>query len=52
MDNSPDEKLHGVLENLYISSQDGAHNYKELKEKKITHILNVATGITSAFPKV
>lgn len=51
VDHSPDKGIHCVVENLYIASQDGAHNYKELTGKKITRILNVATGVTNAFPK-
>ncbi|XP_028391868.1 dual specificity protein phosphatase 19-like [Dendronephthya gigantea] len=49
IDTSPDEKIHCVVENLYISSQDGAHNIQELKDHNITHILNVAIGIVNAF---
>eukprot|EP01130_Rhizamoeba_saxonica_P015064 TRINITY_DN6689_c0_g1_i1.p1 TRINITY_DN6689_c0_g1~~TRINITY_DN6689_c0_g1_i1.p1 ORF type:complete len:291 (+),score=69.35 TRINITY_DN6689_c0_g1_i1:60-932(+) len=36
--------------NLYLGSQDAAANFDGLKEKSITHILNVATGIPNKFP--
>ena len=51
VDTSPDDKIHHVVDGLYISSQDGAHNFQELKDHKITHILNVATGVMNAFPE-
>jgi atypical dual specificity phosphatase len=51
VDTSPDDKIHHVIDNLYISSQDGAHHLQELREHKITHILNVATGVLNAFPE-
>ena len=41
-----------MQENLFISSQDGAQNIGELRRNNITHILNVGTGITNAFPEV
>ncbi|CAF2541583.1 unnamed protein product [Rotaria sp. Silwood2] len=50
IDNSPDEKLHYVIDGVYIGSQDSAFNLTALNECKITHILNVATGIRNAFP--
>ncbi|RMX51358.1 hypothetical protein pdam_00011383 [Pocillopora damicornis] len=50
-DLSPDDKLYKVLDNLFISSQDGARNLEELQQNNITHILNVGTGIENAFPK-
>ncbi|CAF1290280.1 unnamed protein product [Adineta steineri] len=50
IDDSPDEKLHHVIDGLYIGSQDAASNLPCLNECKITHILNVATGIQNAFP--
>ena len=51
-DLSPDDKLYKVLDNLFISSQDGARNLEELHQNNITHILNVGIGIQNAFPKV
>ncbi len=51
IDNSPDEKLHHVIDGVYIGSQDAAFNLPGLNECKITHILNVATGIRNAFPE-
>ncbi|PFX28841.1 dual specificity protein phosphatase 19-like [Stylophora pistillata] len=50
-DLSPDDKVYNVLDNLFISSQEGARNLEELKQNNITHILNVGTGIENAFPK-
>ncbi|CAF1608598.1 unnamed protein product [Rotaria sp. Silwood1] len=50
IDNSPDEKLHHIIDGVYIGSQDSAFNIAALNECKITHILNVATGIKNAFP--
>ena len=52
VDTSPDDKIHHIVDGLYISSQDGAHNFQELKDHKITDILNVATGVMNAFPEV
>jgi atypical dual specificity phosphatase len=46
-----DEKLHYVIDGVYIGSQDSAVNLPALNECKITHILNVATGIKNAFPE-
>jgi atypical dual specificity phosphatase len=51
IDSSPDEKLHHVIDGVYIGSQDAAFNLPALNEFKITHILNVATGIKNAFPE-
>lgn len=51
VDTSPDDKIHHVADKLFISAQDGAHNFQELKNHNITHILNVATGVVNAFPK-
>ena len=51
-DADPDDKVYKVQENLFISSQDGAHNLEELRRNNITHILNVGTGIKNAFPEV
>ena len=51
VDTNLDDKIHHIVDNLYISSQDGAHNFQELIDHKITHILNVATGVVNAFPE-
>ena len=51
VDTNPDDKIHHIVDTLYISSQDGAHNFQELKDHNITHILNVATGVVNAFAK-
>jgi len=51
IESSPDEKLSYVIDGLYIGSQDSAVNLSELNQYKITHILNVATGIENAFPQ-
>lgn len=42
VDTSPDGDLHQVTEHLFIGSQDASSNISELKNKKITHILNLA----------
>ena len=49
IDTSPDEKLHQVVDGVYIGSQDAAHNLSGLQECQITHVLNVATGIRNVF---
>ena len=51
LESSPDEKLHYVIDRLYIGSQDSAVNLPALNECKITHILNVATVIENTFPE-
>ena len=48
---SPDEKLHYVIEGVYIGSEDSAANLTALTECKITHILNVAIEVKNAFPE-
>ena len=48
---SPDEKLHYVIDGIYIGSQDSANNLSELNECKITHVLNVAEEVKNAFPE-
>ncbi|XP_046842219.1 dual specificity protein phosphatase 19-like isoform X1 [Xenia sp. Carnegie-2017] len=50
IDTSIDDKIYHVADNLYISSQDGACNLEHLRLQKITHIVNVATGIVNQFP--
>ncbi|XP_066930986.1 uncharacterized protein [Clytia hemisphaerica] len=49
VDDSPDENLRHVIDGLFISSQDASANLQELKENKITHILNVAIGCQNHF---
>lgn len=51
IDVSPDEKLHHVLDGVYIGSQDAAHNLSGLQECQITHVLNVASGVRNVFPE-
>lgn len=51
-DYKPDDKVYKIQEGFFISSQDGAQNLEELKRQKITHILNVGSGIKNAFPQV
>ena len=51
IDRSDDENLHYVVDGVYIGSQDAALNVSALNHCKITHILNVATGISNAFPE-
>ncbi|CAH3139571.1 unnamed protein product [Porites lobata] len=50
-DYKPDDKVYKIQEGFFISSQDGAQNLEELKRQKITHILNVGSGIKNAFPQ-
>ncbi|CAF1282617.1 unnamed protein product [Didymodactylos carnosus] len=49
IDNSLDEKLQYVIDSAYIGTQDSTVNRATLNECKITHIANVATGISNAF---
>lgn len=50
-DTSDDDELHLVIENLYIASGGGAANFVELKQKRITHILNLAVGaVGNSYP--
>jgi len=48
VDTKPDKEVHRVIENLFVGSQDAAMNEEALKSKNITHVLNVATGISYA----
>jgi len=48
---APDPKVCKIQDFLFLGSQDAAANIAELESFKITHILNVATGIENAFPK-
>jgi len=51
IDTAPDAKLHQVIQKLFIGSQDAAANFSLLKENEVSHILNVASGVESAFPE-
>lgn len=51
-DYKPDDKVYKIQEGFFISSQGGAQNLEELKRQKITHILNVGSGIENAFLQV
>lgn len=52
VNNSPDQAVHYVIDGVYIGSQDAAVNLSGLTACQITHVLNVATGIRNAFPKL
>ena len=52
VDTKPDDHLHEVISNLFIGSQDAACNFDSLKDKKITHILNVGGAILSKLDKI
>ena len=41
-----------VTDGLLVSSVDVAHDLSLLKQLSVTHILNVASGVPNAFPKV
>eukprot|EP00026_Physarum_polycephalum_P015708 Phypoly_transcript_16453.p1 GENE.Phypoly_transcript_16453~~Phypoly_transcript_16453.p1 ORF type:complete len:219 (+),score=30.30 Phypoly_transcript_16453:199-855(+) len=51
VDTKPDVDLYPVknMKGLFIGSQDAAANMNGLTEHKITHILNVATGIKNLY---
>uniref|UniRef100_A0AC34QWU7 Dual specificity phosphatase n=1 Tax=Panagrolaimus sp. JU765 TaxID=591449 RepID=A0AC34QWU7_9BILA len=51
VDLKPDLQVANVAEGVYIGSQDVAADFALLTKHKITHILNVATGIKNLFPK-
>lgn len=51
-DFNPDLQVGEPVTHLFIASQDVAQNLELLQSLGITHILNVATGISNAFPKV
>jgi len=42
---------HEVYPNVYVGDVYSAHNANELKRLKITHVVNVACGVSSAYPK-
>eukprot|EP01087_Luapelamoeba_hula_P015809 TRINITY_DN4776_c0_g1_i2.p1 TRINITY_DN4776_c0_g1~~TRINITY_DN4776_c0_g1_i2.p1 ORF type:complete len:203 (-),score=10.57 TRINITY_DN4776_c0_g1_i2:67-675(-) len=50
IESAPDPAVVEILPMLFLGSQDAAVNVEELDAKGVTHILNVATGIASAFP--
>ncbi|XP_056318633.1 dual specificity protein phosphatase 19b isoform X2 [Danio aesculapii] len=37
---------------LLLSSQDAAHDIDTLKKLKVTHVLNVASGVENVFPEL
>ncbi len=51
-DYSADMTVGIAMERVFVSSQDVAHDIEKLKELKVTHILNVAYGVTNIFPEV
>ena len=51
-DLEPDLSVGRALEWLLVGSQDVAHDFKTLKQLGVTHILNVAWGVSNAFPDV
>jgi len=42
---------HEVFPNMYVGDVYAAHNTSELKKRNITHIVNMACGVSPAFPK-
>ncbi|XP_064648476.1 dual specificity protein phosphatase 19-like [Lineus longissimus] len=50
-DMKPDLQCAEILPGLYLGSQDVAQERDVLEKNKITHILNVATGVLNMFPK-
>uniref|UniRef100_A0A915MNI7 Protein-tyrosine-phosphatase n=1 Tax=Meloidogyne javanica TaxID=6303 RepID=A0A915MNI7_MELJA len=51
IDFKPDLQLACVSENVYLSSQAVAQDLELLLTNKITHIINVATGVQCLFPE-
>ena len=49
VDTKPDLRLTQILDRLIIGSQDVAHDLDLLNKHKITHILNVASGVVNLF---
>lgn len=49
VDTKPDLRYTSILNKLIIGSQDVAHDLDILTNNNVTHILNVATGITNLF---
>ncbi|CAI4232360.1 unnamed protein product [Auanema sp. JU1783] len=50
IDLNPDLQIAECCEGLFLGSQDAARELEQLKKLKITHVLNVATGIPNFFP--
>jgi len=42
---------HEVFPKVYVGDVYAAHNTSELKKRNITHIVNMACGVSPAFPK-
>lgn len=49
VDTKPDLRYSHVLDKVVLGSQDVAHDLDILTKNKITHILNVATGVINLF---
>lgn len=49
VDTKPDLRFCRVLERVMLGSQDVAHDLDILSTNKVTHILNVATGVINLF---
>jgi atypical dual specificity phosphatase len=50
VDNSPDKECVQIIDKVWLGSQDAAADLEQLKQKNITHILNVAP-IPNKFPE-
>ena len=46
------DSMNQVTPSLFIGDDDAAADYEALKDKKITHIINLATGVDNYFPNV
>eukprot|EP01112_Ceratiomyxa_fruticulosa_P018019 TRINITY_DN5709_c0_g1_i1.p1 TRINITY_DN5709_c0_g1~~TRINITY_DN5709_c0_g1_i1.p1 ORF type:complete len:204 (-),score=36.07 TRINITY_DN5709_c0_g1_i1:363-974(-) len=46
IDTKPDPNLHFIIDGLFLGSQDAAVNLEGLKTNNVTHLLNVATGVS------
>lgn len=51
-DLTPDLSVGVATDGLLVGSQDLAHDLSELKWHKVTHILNVAYGVSNPYPNV
>lgn len=49
VDTKPDLRYSPILTKLVLGSQDVAHDLELLHKNKVTHILNVATGVINLF---
>ncbi|RWS14596.1 dual specificity protein phosphatase 19-like protein [Dinothrombium tinctorium] len=49
IDTKPDLNIGFVMKGVLIGSQDVAHNFDLLVDNSITHILNVAVGVSNEF---